>query len=171
MANSLLAQTIDNQEVEFRVAFPEIALISLVPENSTILLAIEKTMIAGEKAAYISKQNQELWINYTCSLAPDSASKNLSAQIVSGSVPPGLELQLNINEYSGSGKGEFGTTINKISLQNYPQDIISNIRGSYTNIGVNNGHKLEYSLEVTNYKMLDAENSNTLTIVYTISDN
>ncbi len=171
LVNSMTAQTNDNQEIEFRIALPEIALVSIAPENSTILLAMEKTEIAGEKIVYTSKQNHELWLNYTCSIAPDSPSKNLSAQIVSGSVPAGLELQLMVNSYSGSGQGEFGTPMNKISVQNYPQNIISNIGGSFTNKGINNGHKLEYSLGVTNYKLLDSESSNTLTIVFTISDN
>ena len=167
----MTAQTTDNQEIEFRIALPEIALVSIAPENSTILLAMEKTEIAGEKIVYTSKQNHELWLNYTCSIAPDSPSKNLSAQIVSGSVPAGLELQLMVHSYSGSGQGEFGTPIHKISLQHNPQNIISNIGGSFTNKGINNGHKLEYSLGVTNYKLLDAESSNTLIIVFTISDN
>lgn len=171
LVNGLVAQTNDNQEIEFRMELPEIALVSIAPENSTILLAMEKTEIAGEKINYTTKYDHQLWLNYTCSIAPDSPSKNLSAQIISGSVPAGLELQLMISDYSGSGKGEFGTPVPQISLQNYPQNIITNLRGSFTNKGINNGHRLEYSLAVTNYKLLDAESSNTLTIVFTISDN
>jgi hypothetical protein len=171
LTTTLVAQKTDNQEIEFRITVPEIALVSIAPENSTIVLAMEKTEIAGEKIVYISKQDHQLWLNYSCSIAPDSPSKNISVQIVSGNVPTGIDLQLSVSEYSGSGKGEFGTPIHKISLQHYPQNIISNIGGSFTNKGINNGHKLEYSLGVTNYKLLDAESSNTLTIVFTISDN
>jgi hypothetical protein len=171
LVNTLVAQTNDNQEIEFRMTVPEIALVSVAPENSAILLAMEKTEIAGEKIVYTSNQDHQLWLNYTCSIAPDSPSKNISVQIVSGSVPTGIDLQLSVSEYSGSGKGEFGTPTDKISVQNYPQNIISNIGGSFTNKGINNGHKLEYSLGITNYKLLDAESSNTLTIVFTISDN
>ena len=171
LVNSITAQTTDSQEIEFRIALPEITLVSIAPENSTILLAMEKTEFAGEKIVYTSKQDHQLWLNYTCSIAPESPSKNISVQIVSGSVPTGIDLQLSVSEYSGSGKGEFGTPIHKLSVQNYPQNIISNIGGSFTNKGTNNGHKLEYSLGVTNYKLLDAESSNTLTIVFTISDN
>jgi hypothetical protein len=171
LANGLVAQTIDNQEIEFRIELPEIALVSIAPENSTILLAMEKTDIAGEKIVYTTRYDHQLWLNYTCSIAPYSPSKNISAQIISGSVPAGLELQLIVSNYSGSGKGEFGTPMPQVSLQNYPQNIITNLGGSFTNKGINNGHKLEYRLAVTNYKLLDAESSNTLTIVYTISDN
>jgi hypothetical protein len=171
LVNNTVAQTTDNQEIEFRMTLPEIALVSIAPENSTILLAMEKTEIAGEKIVYSSKKDHQLWLNYTCSIAPDSPSKNLSVQIISGSVPNGIELQLLASEYSGSGKGKFGTPMPRINLQNHPQTLISNIGGSFTNKGINSGHKLEYSLEITNYKLLDAESSNTLTIVFTISDN
>jgi len=171
VATNLYAQTIDSQEVEFRITLPEVSLVSIAPDNSTITLALENTEIAGEKVKYSSKTDPQLWLNYTCSIAPNSPSKNLTAQIISGNVPDGLELQLNVSEYSGSGKGNFGTPISKINLQNYPQNIISNIGGSYTNKGVNNGHKLEYAIAITNYEQLDSENSNILTIVYTISDN
>ena len=169
--SNLFSQTTDVHEIDFRVVLPEITLLSIAPENNTIILAMEKTDIAGEKLEYTSKQDRQIWLNYTCSIAPDSPSKNLTAQIVSGSVPDGLELQLTVDEYSGSGNGKFGIPLSKISLQNYPQNIISNIGGSYTNKGINNGHKLEYSLGVTNYELLDAESSDTLTVVFTISDN
>lgn len=166
-----VAQTTDVEEIEFRMVLPEIALLSIAPENSTTVLSLEKTDEAGKKLVYTSKQDSQLWLNYTCSIAPDSPFKNLTAQIISGSVPRGLDLQLNVGEYYGSGSGKFGIPLHQISLKNYPQNIISNIGGSYTSKGLNNGHKLEYSLIVTDYKLLDAESSNTLTIVFTISDN
>lgn len=171
LVSNSFSQTTDVHEIDFRVVLPEIALLSIAPENSTIILAMEKTEIAGEKFVYSSKEDHQLWLNYTCSIAPDSPSKNLTAQIISGSVPGGIELQLAVSEYSGSGSGKFGIPLSKISLESYPQNIISNIGGSYTNKGINNGHKLEYSIRVTNYKLLDAESSNTLIIVFTISDN
>lgn len=171
LAPFVKAQTLDSQEVEFRVTLPEVALVSLKPENTTIILEMGVTQKAGEKIEYISKSDSQLWLNYTCSIAPDSPSKNISAQISSETVPEGLVLQLKVSEYTGTGKGQFGTSIPKINLQNFPQIILSNIGGSYTNQGSYNGHKLEYNLEVTNYKLLDSEKSNTLTIVYTLSDN
>ncbi len=169
--NSFFAQINDFQDFEFRITIPEMALVSIAPENTTVQLTMEKTEIAGEKIGYISKQEQPLWLNYTCSIALDSPSKNIAAQIISGSVPPGIQLQLITSEYSGSGKGTFGLPAPQISLQNYPQNIITNIGGSFTNKGIYNGHEIKYSLKIINYKLLDAESSNTLTVVFTISDN
>lgn len=171
VAPIIQAQTIDTQDIEVRVTLPEVSLISIEPENSTIYLVMENTQNAGDRVDFVSKSKQFLWLNYTCSLAPNSPSKNLLAQIISGSVPEGLELQLKVNEYSGSGKGQFGIPISTVSLQEYPQIIITNIGGSFTNQGINQGHQLEYQLEITNYKRLDSEKSNTLTIVYTLTDN
>lgn len=171
VTSNLAAQTIDTQEIEVSLALPEVSLVSIKPDNSTIVISMENANVAGEKIVCTSKSENHLWLNYTCSLAPESPSKNLTAQIISGSVPNGLELQLTVSDYTGNGKGRFGTPIPKIKLQNYPQNIISNIGGSYTNQGINNGHELEYTLEISNYKLLDSEKSNTLTILYTLNDN
>lgn len=168
---SLKAQITDSQEIDFRVSLPEVSLLNIAPEHSTLLLNFEQTQSAGQKIFFIPRSQNQLWINYTCSLAPGKPTKNISAQIISGSVPDGLSLALKTSEYSGSGKGLFGSAVSTVTLQSYPQVIISNIGGSYTNKGVNNGHKMEYILEISNYRLLDYDKSNTLTILYTLSDN
>lgn len=165
------AQVIDAQDVEVRLTLPEVSLVSIKPDNSTIVFSMETSDLAGEKAVFASTYATQLWLNYTCSIAPNSPTKNLSAQIISGSVPEGLELLLKVSEYSGSGSGQFGVPLPLVKLRSYPQTIMTNIGGSYTNKGVNQGHQLEYELEITNYKRLDAKNSNILTIIYTLSDN
>ncbi len=70
----------------------------------------------------------------------------------------------------GHGKGQFGRSSCTVQLANYPQNIINNIGGSYSGTGVGNGHQLLYYLEITNYSLLDFEDANTLTIVYTLTD-
>lgn len=171
VTHCFIAQNRDSKEVEVSLTLPEISMIGIKPENSTIVLAIETTPVAGEKGIFVSKTEQNLWLNYTCSISPESTTKNLSAQIISGSVPEGLALLLNISNYSGSGKGQFGMPLTPIELNDFPQVILTNIGGSYTKQGTNQGHQLEYQLKIINYKLLDSEKSNTLTIAYTLTDN
>jgi hypothetical protein len=57
-----------------------------------------------------------------------------------------------------------------LTLNNSPQTIISGIKGAYTGDGINNGYKLTYSLEIYDYKLLDFNQSATLSITLTLSD-
>ena len=171
LTNCSKAQTVNFQEIEISVTLPEISLINIKPDNATIILSAIKHDIAGEKIDFISNDNNSLWLNYTTSIAHERPFKNISAQIVSGKVPDGLALKLKISDYFGSGKGQFGIPISTIYLEIFPKIIMTDIGGCYTREGINNGHKLQYVLEVTDYKLLNSENSGTLTILYTLNDN
>lgn len=165
------AQFFEEKEVEFRIVIPEISLVNIVPEDNLVVFDINNLSNPGEKIEYTSSSNSKLWLNYTSSNSPETPSKNLSVQIISGFIPKGLELKIKLSEYAGSGYGKFGFPSNGIFLKEYPQIILSDIGGCFTNKGVNNGHRIEYILVVSNFKLLDATNSSTLNIVYTLTDN
>ena len=145
----------------------EVALIDLEPNNSAIVLNLEPPTNSGERAKIVSANNTK-WINF--SSAVRTSSRNVSIKIEDGSVPTGLYLKLRTSNYIGSGKGQLGTPTREITLNKSSQNIISNIRGAFTGNGQNNGYELSYYLEIYDYKLLDFENSSTLTISLTLTD-
>jgi len=167
----LKAQVLDTDQVSIDVSVPEIALIDIEPSNEQITFNIAAVSNAGEKIDVSSLTNNTKWINYTSSLAPTSSSRNVSAQIISGNVPSGMELKLIAGSYTGTGAGTHGTSSGVITLSTSSQNIITNIGGAYTDNGSSNGHQLTYSLNIINYSLLDFEDTDTLIITFTLIDN
>jgi hypothetical protein len=163
-------QVNDLQNIAVDLTIPEINLLA-ISNNEPLLFYLEPIENAGEKINALTSSNNNFWINYTATLSETSTFKNLTAQIVSGKVPTGTKLMLEASSYSGIGKGNLGSSEGAIELKNLPQVILSNIGGSFTGTGSNNGHQLLYTLNITNYSLLDYEDTTTLTVIYTLSDN
>ncbi len=70
----------------------------------------------------------------------------------------------------GNGLGFRGSSAGILTLTSTPQTIVSNIRGAYTGEGIGNGYELTYYLEIFDYKLLDFNQSATLTITLTLTD-
>jgi len=88
-----------------------------------------------------------------------------------GTVPAGLQLTVQAGSFSGSGVGTFGTSAGVITLTGTAQNLLTGIGSAYTGNGPSNGHNLTYTLsQVGSYAALDFDNSNTLTVTYTLSD-
>jgi len=147
----------------------EVALLNIEPNNTPVVLNLNSPNSSGEKVNAVNTNNSK-WVNFTSALSNNSSSRNLSIKIEDGNVPSGLYLKLNISNYSGSGKGSLGTKINSITLNENSQTIISNIRGAYTGNGLNNGYQLTYSLEIYDYKLLNTDDSEALSISLTLTD-
>ena len=144
----------------------EVAMLDLEPNNSTVTLSLSSAIEAGEQAAVVMTNNDK-WINFSSAVAGNS--RGISVKI-DGQVPAGIYLKLNTSSYMGIGKGELGLPAGILTLNNSPQTIISGIKGAYTGDGINNGYKLTYSLEIYDYKLLDFNQSATLSITLTLSD-
>lgn len=147
----------------------EVAILDIEPSNTAVLLRIDSPINPGDKAN-ISASNNEKWINFSSAISPSSLRRDISIKIENGNVPSGTNLILTTSNYVGNGKGQLGdsnltTTLNKTS-----QIIISNIGGAFTGNGISNGYKLNYSLEIYDYKLLDMDSSDTLTISLTLTD-
>jgi len=74
------------------------------------------------------------------------------------------------SNYMGIGKGMLGSPAGVMTLSTLPQTIISNIRGAFTGNGINNGYLLTYYLEIYDYKLLDFNQSATLSVTLTLTD-
>lgn len=147
----------------------EIALLSIEPTNSTIILNLGSPEFSGGKVKMVAVNNTK-WINFTSSLSEKSSPRNISVKIENGKIPAGIHLKLKTEKYEGNGKGVLGVNSDIKLLNNKSQTIVSGIGGSYTGYGVNNGYKLTYLLEIYNYELLNMDNSEVLTISLTLTD-
>ena len=157
----------DNSYATFKLK--EIALLSIEPSNSTVILNLGSPEFSGEKIEMVAVNNTK-WINFTSSLSKNAAPRNISVRIEDGKVPPGINLKLKTESYSGSGKGKLGVNSDIISLSKKSQSIVTEIGGAYTGYGTNNGYKITYLLEIYDYKLLNMDDSDVLTISLTLTD-
>lgn len=165
-AISSQAQDWDDTSATFKLS--EIALLDLEPNNATVTLNVVAPNNAGEKALVVAANNNK-WINFSSAVSA-GATRYISIIIEDGQVPPGIYLKLRTANYSGSGDGELGSATSVVTLNNTSQTIVSNIKGAYTGNGENNGYKLTYELEIYDYKLLDFDQSATLSIRLTLTD-
>ena len=159
----------NERSINTTFSLSEVALLDVEPDNTSIVFSLDSPDFAGEKVKTITANNA-IWINFTSAIAKNASPRNLSIVIDDGNVPAGLHLKLITSAYSGSGKGMLGQQSGTITLNHSLQTIVSNIGGAFTGAGINNGFKLVYLLEISDYKMLDMENSEVLSISLTLSD-
>jgi len=146
----------------------QVAMIDMEPSNSTVTLNLSSAIEAGEQATVLTTNNEK-WINFSSAVSAGN-SRSISVKIDGGQVPPGIYLKLSTASVAGIGKGALGSPSGILTLSGTPQTIVSNIQGAFTGNGINNGYKLTYSLEIFDYKLLDFNQSATLTITLTLSD-
>ena len=115
-----------------------------------------------------SATNNTKWMNFT-SAVPPGVTRRITGQ-VTGTIPPGINVNLGLSTVAGSGSGPRGTSVALTTFTNTAQTIINGIGGAFTGNGANNGYQLTYSLSISNYSLLRS-NSSTITIVYTLIDN
>ena len=161
------AQVTKSKNASFNLR--EVAMLSIEPNNNAVILNLNAPKEAGERAQVTSTNNYK-WINFTSAIGQNASKRNLSIKIQYGNVPTGIHLKVSTSNYSGNGMGVLGSPTNSLTLNKTSQTIVSNIGGAYTGTGANNGYQLSYDLEVYDYKLLDFDNSETLTISLTLTD-
>ncbi|MHB1146069.1 MAG: hypothetical protein ACYC01_00585 [Lutibacter sp.] len=156
------------QSVNATFNLSKVVMLDLEPNNSTVTLSLA-TNEAGEKVAMMTTNNKK-WINFSSALESTASSRSISINIAEGQVPSGIYLKLNTSNYMGIGQGVLGSPAGVLTLNSTSQTIISNIRGAYTGNGEGNGYELTYYLEIFDYKLLDFNQSATLSVILTLSD-
>ena len=159
------------------INIPEVSLINVVSSlNNTILFDGSSVTEAG-KTFMFNKSDKSVWINYSSIVGSRTEpSRHVSIEISEGKVPDGLVLSVKVSEDKGLGGGKMGKSINKKqALTNNPTMVINEIESSYTGVGANKGHNVEYILELKDekdsYANLDFDQTIALNIIYTLSDN
>ncbi|MBS3992591.1 MAG: hypothetical protein KGZ87_02625 [Bacteroidetes bacterium] len=169
--SSAYSQDTNTDSHTISIGIPKVALLDI--ESATgknISLQGTAPTEAGEMVNF-NATNSSLWLNYTSIKSTANPSRNVSVQITAGTVPAGLQLTVQAGSFSGSGVGTFGTSAGVITLTGTAQNLLTGIGSAYTGNGPSNGHNLTYTLsQVGSYAALDFDNSNTLTVTYTLSD-
>ena len=138
-----------------------------VSNTRPITLGLTPSFEPGAPVNVISDDTK--WLNYTILQSPSEPTYSISVQIVSGTIPAGMEIRVKAGYYMGSSKGNPGRPTRQVTLSYIPQVLISNIGTSYTGTSVKEGHQLTYSVVITNYSVVRASVSPTISILYTIS--
>ena len=169
-----LEQRTDSHNVT--IGIPEVALLDLestTGENEIELTATAPTE-AGDKVEF-NQEDSTLWINYSSIVGTD-ATREVSVQITDGDVPAGLELSVVAKADAEQGEGTTGSVSGDAIVLNgnSAATIIEGVGSAYTGNGANKGHNLTYKIAQSNdsdsYSKLNFEQSQTLTITYTLSD-
>lgn len=167
-----LAQGDDNHSVQ--VDIPEVALVDIEgASEKNITLNIEAPEEAGAAIDLSSAQDSSLWLNYSSVIGSQTEPRReVYAKISQGTVPAALRLRVLASPDAGNGDGTVGLPTNEKSLTATDKRIIKNIRTAYTGDGVGSGHRLYYSLKLRNnrYHRFDFDESTSLTVLYTITD-
>ena len=162
---------------DMQLDVPSVAIVDLeAAAGTTIYLGPSAPVEAGQPVNFTAQVNTGLWLNYSSIKSTSvNPTRDIEVAITSGPLPNGIQLSVLASPYSGSGDGTMGTPTGPVTLTNAPQPLINGIGSCYTGDGVNNGHNLTYTLSLGSgagaYAALDADNSNTIQITYTISDN
>ncbi len=173
----VVAQSNDNVETTLTIAIPEVAIMDIESVGSkNITLALETPTEAGSMVGVSAAVDSSLWLNYSSVTGKKSnASRKIYVRMASGSIPNGLRLRVTPLNYSGSGDGNIGVSSspNGRVINRSDRLILKNINTCYTGDGTGNGHQLVYKLEYrkNQYHKIKFDQSNTVTIIYTITDN
>lgn len=177
-ANASFAQA-DSKVASHNVTIniSEVALLDLESSTGTaITLAGTAPTEAGEAMSFADATDSSIWMNYS-SIVSGTSTRNVTVAITgTGTVPEGLNLTVLAAADAAAGAGTLGAANpSVIILSGTPQDIIEGIGSAYTGDGSSAGHKLTYQLEyatdaAADYSKLDFNNSDTVTITYTLTD-
>jgi hypothetical protein len=151
------------------VGIPEVAQMDIEPNNSGITLSLDPPTEAGNQTQ--NNTDNSKWINYSSAIEPGGSNRQILAQITAGSLPSGVELRLTASGYVGGGQGAFGTSTSTIIISSSPQAIVTGIGRTFTGNGVSNGHQLNYELAVDDFGSLDSDDSQIITVTFTMVDN
>ena len=160
---------------KINLQIPEVALINIY-SNSAISLGNTTVIEAGNPLNF-EDTNNSVWINYSSIIGSQSQpSRDISIRISEGSIPAGVKLYVKVAEDMGAGAGTMGKPIKTTQeLTENPLTIITDIGSAYTGAGANKGNNVQYSLKLSDapnaYANLDSDQSNTLVINYTLTDN
>ena len=174
---NLHAQDTDSDSHDITISVPEVAILDIEPSASKdISLTPTAPTEAGNPISFATAENTSLWLNYSSIIGTTTeASRLITVAITGGTVPAGLDLTVQAAADAGTGAGTMGTAAGgALTLTGVAQNIVTAIGSCYTNTPENNGHNLTYKIILESggdYADLDFDDSATVTVTYTISDN
>lgn len=152
------------------IVIPEITLLDIEPERSTVTLTLGYSTSSGGEAGLApdaTTQDKELWLNYTSLSA--SKTRKVTVALTAGAVPTGMKLLVTPGAIT-TGAGTRGTPVSDVEITGTAVDVITGIGSCYTDDGTGKGSKLTYKLEVGDWTTVVPANVTGLTVTYTLTD-
>ena len=168
----LLNRVSAQSRLSFQVEVPAVALVDIEPDGqSNLILDVALPTEAGQPFQAMTVTDQSLWLNYTSSLPWLGPSRSIFVQ-AAGTLPSGVSIRVTAApRASGMGKGYFGLPVSgPVTIGYQPQLLISGIRGCHTGDGAGAGHRLTYTIDITDYDLTDLLENQVIQISYTITD-
>jgi hypothetical protein len=166
-----VSSTGNDTEHKMIITIPEVALLAIHSENAdgAEFNSIAPN-IAGGSIQFDQSNQTGNWINYSSVINPNHYRKITAT--ITGEIPPGLILKVNVSECRGKSMGEVGQGHRTVKLSNYPAEIISGIGSGYTGKGVENGHQVLYEIEINNKEFYSKsqKNNSSVNVVFTLTD-
>lgn len=175
-AFSATAQDKNTDKHTIDIKIPEVAILDLETTGQSGVIALEGTAPteAGNALDFSKATNSELWINYSSIIGKRSEpTREVTVQITTGDVPSGLEILVEAAKDAGKGEGTVGTPAGQLKLSTSAQKIITGVGSVYTGNGANAGHNLTYKMQLATgkYGDIDFDQTGSITVTYTLSDN
>ncbi len=159
---------------KINIEIPDVALLGLVSTNPGSVNVNSLSPNEAGNSVHFSEnaQNSGIWINYS-SINRDKNHQRKVIAMIQGELPNGISLFVEATDADGTGKGKLGDPTGVIALSNQPKDVITGIGSSYTGKGINNGHLLNYKLQLDesaeNYALL-SHGQSSVNVIYTLTD-
>ena len=146
----------------------EIALIDL-NDTSTVALTIAAPASGGETPASATDTSKRIQYTSIVSRTPSVLSRNLTVNWGgTDAAPAGTSLVAEVTSISG-GVGTCGTPAAAVTVSATGQNLLTGIGGCATGTGTN-GAVLSYTLNIDDFTVLDAAESTTATITFTLAE-
>jgi len=138
--------------------------------GTTIDLAPTAPTEAGLGLDFTNISNSDLWLNYS-SIVTKGKTNSVSVAIT-GDLPSGVSVELEVGEDQGKGKGKKVKVVSGTTELGNGDKIIEDIKSCYTGTGTQAGHNLTYSLKLDEDKYEDiVAQSFPIEVTYTITEN
>lgn len=138
----------------------------VVTESTSLNIDMNSVIAAGENSEKVVSNNQ--WLNYSLHVNPSDPVSSISVSVVSGTLPPGVEIYVQAGRHTGNGQGKTGVPAGKVKIDNVPKVILGGIGSSSTGNGNFQGHQIIFSIMITDFALLRPGNY-TIYLQYTLN--
>ncbi len=166
----LFAQNQDGS-VNVRFSVPEIAVLDVEPEHNNIEFSVVASVSPGGEPEVKQLSGESIWLNYSSAIRGNGNTRSINAQLAGNSIPDGISFFIEASAPSALGSVNQGTSAGRVEISEEPRPIVTGIGSCFTGDGVNMGHELTYSVEITDFEKVKSESNQVFTVVYTITDN
>lgn len=169
-SRSAIAQ-MESQTKNIRFSVPEIALLDIEPGLSSLEFELSPGLNNGGIPTIKQIGNEGIWLNYSSAVGKNQVSRSVKAHITAGSVPEGLEIYIEASGPSIYGSANQGKSTGKTKLSYSPTSIVTDIGDCYTGNGIQKGHEIYYTMEISDIGKISQKKQAEFTVTYTLTDN